>query len=130
MAINVLVIFLGAGVGGVLRYAAGLAIARGGYVGAFPLATFLVNVVGCLAIGYLMVALALLWPGREVVRLALMVGVLGGFTTFSSFGRETFELIDQGRPTLAIAYVLLSNAVGIATVFAGYAIGRAIHVAH
>lgn len=127
-AFHVGVVFIGAGVGGVLRYVLGGAVQRWwgeatpGW-GAFPLGTVVVNVTGCLAIGVLGALLMGAAQGRETMRLALMVGVLGGYTTFSSFGRETLMLIDQGRWQLAVLNVVVSNAAGVLAVFAGHWLG-------
>lgn len=113
-----LAIAAGSAAGGVLRYliAHGLQHATG--VG-FPLGTLVVNVLGCFAIG---VMAALLTGERQLsdaVELGLFVGVLGGFTTFSSFGRETVDLFLHGRTLAAISYILLSNGLGLVAVFAG-----------
>jgi CrcB protein len=81
---------------------------------AFPLATFLVNVVGCVMAG----VLAGLAVKRDLftpdVRLFLFTGLLGGFTTFSAFGVETVQLLRRGEYAVAIAYVVLSVMVGLA----------------
>lgn len=112
-----LAVFLGAGLGGVLRFGVGGLFAGGAAgVGAFPTGTLVVNVTGCLAIGVLAPLLT-----SEPWKLFLMVGVLGGYTTFSAFGRETIELISRGEVGRAAVYVLLSNALGLAAVWAGMA---------
>ncbi len=120
-----LAVFLGAGFGGVLRFSVGGLFAGGGagQPGAFPVGTLVVNVTGCLAIGVLASMLT-----SEPWKLFLMVGVLGGYTTFSAFGRETIELISRGEVGRAAVYVVLSNALGLAAVWAGM-IGAARFVA-
>jgi fluoride exporter len=123
---KLLAVFIGAGCGGVLRYLLGLAVSRE-YHGAFPLATFLINLLGCFAIGYLAALFSNVFPMRETLRLGLLVGVLGGFTTFSTFGRETFDLLGQGKPLVAAWYVVLSCVLGVLLVFAGHALARSIH---
>jgi CrcB protein len=107
------VVFVGAGIGGVLRYGVGrwLPTAEPG----FPWATLLVNVAGCLVIGLI----GWTWGREEWVRLGLMVGVLGGFTTFSAFGRETVMLMEAGRWGVGVAYVMASVGLGLAAVWAG-----------
>ena len=113
----------GGGIGAVLRYY----IANLGQSyssGDFPLGTFLVNIVGCALIG--VVTALLIGPlsaNRELLRLFIIVGVLGGFTTFSTFGLETFELFEDGRIRQAILYVALSNCVGILAAYSFYRIG-------
>ncbi len=118
------VVFVGAGVGGVLRYWLGgvtqtwFGDTVPGWT-SFPIGTLLVNVTGCFAIGILAVLLTGPFLVREEVRLALLVGVLGGYTTFSSFGRETIALIHDGQWLFAGLNVLISNVVGLAAVFLG-----------
>lgn len=111
-------IFLGAGVGGVLRYWLGGVVQHAsGWT--FPAGTMFVNVSGCLVIG----VLAVLFTGRltvsEPVRDAILIGVLGGYTTFSSFGRETMALLDDRQFTLAAVNVLVSVAAGLAATWIG-----------
>lgn len=120
---NWLLVFLGGGVGSVARFAmvSGLHRAVGR---SFPLGTLAVNLIGCFAIGLVHAHLAAR-GARPEVRAAIVVGLLGGFTTFSSFGYETFELIRQNRLAAAGAYVLASNAVGVMLVWVGHRAGSA-----
>jgi CrcB protein len=109
----------GGALGSVLRY---LAAGWGQRLtpGVFPLGTLLVNVSGCLLIGYL----ATLFTGpaliREEYRLAVLVGFLGGFTTFSTFGYESWALLADREWGLLGANVLLSNVAGLAAVWLGH----------
>ena len=91
----------------------------------FPTGTLVVNLVGCFAIGllYNLFEERFLFP--PALRAALMIGLLGGFTTFSSFGLQTFLLLQQNEVWYAAANVLLSNLGGIAMVWAGYLLARA-----
>lgn len=119
-----------------------LAIAAGGAIGAvarhalnalvhrrlpllFPYGILVVNVVGCLAIGLLAGAVA---SGRvslsQPVRSFLFVGVLGGFTTFSSFGLDTLTLARGGASAAAFANVIGHVSLGLAAVWLGFAIGE------
>jgi len=85
---------------------------------AFPWGTLAVNMVGCLAIGLL--APGLIAAGvREDYRTAVVVGLLGGFTTYSSFAWESHQLWTQGRPWAAASYVAASVVGGLALAFAG-----------
>ena len=116
-----LLIFLGAGVGGVLRHGMNLAALR--LLGpAFPWGTLAVNVVGSLLMGFL----AALLVGRSEARLLLMTGVLGGFTTFSAFSLDAWNLWERGDVTLAAGYVLASVLGSAAALGVGLVLGRAL----
>jgi CrcB protein len=91
---------------------------------AFPFATLIINVSGCLAMGFLFFYTLEQISMSPVMRLAIITGVLGGFTTFSAFGIETFLLIEDGKLTQAALYVTLSVVLGIAAVFAGAWLAR------
>jgi len=108
------------------------AIARWGLSGlvqrvapySFPLGTLLVNALGCLIIGALMAATdGRQWLSEEG-RLFLTVGILGSFTTFSTFGYDTFALFRGGDMPMALANVGLNLVVGLAAVLAGSVIAR------
>ncbi len=116
--LTAILIFIGAGVGGVVRYAVGLWVS-GHNFGGLPLGTLIVNVVGCAGIGFAAAIFAAATGVREEHRLAVTVGVLGGFTTYSAFGYETLMLLTDRRWTLAALNVLLVNALGLAAVWIG-----------
>jgi fluoride exporter len=109
-------IFLGGGTGTLGRYGVAVALKSVGLPrpGGFPLGTFFVNIVGCFAIGILAQAIVNGWSIRDEIRIALLIGVLGGFTTFSSFGLEAVQMWSDGLHWRAIAYVLASNIFGLA----------------
>ena len=86
----------------------------------FPVGTLAVNVLGCLLIGILAGMFAGPQLVREEYRIGLMVGVLGGFTTFSAFGLESFRLMQDGEARLMFLNVLLSCGIGFAAVWLGY----------
>ncbi|HEY8122819.1 MAG TPA: CrcB family protein [Myxococcota bacterium] len=115
-----LLVFCFGGVGALSRVAIGAALG----LRTFPWATLAVNFAGCLAIGALheflsvRVALSPLW------RPALIGGLLGGFTTFSAFGLETWQLLQSGRTAAALLYALGSVVLGIAAVAVGIALAR------
>jgi CrcB protein len=111
---NLLFVFIGGGTGAILRYGFSLFIKIS--PSGFPLATFWVNVIGCFFIGLLYSFLNI---ENQALRLLLIVGLLGGFTTFSSFGNETMQLIEKGRHQTAFFYVILSNICGLAAVYLG-----------
>lgn len=109
---------LGGFIGSVARYAAGVLLVGAGN-GRFPVATFLVNVVGCFAIGLAAGILERHAPRFDELRPFLFSGVLGGFTTFSAFGLETFALIRRGDWTAAMLYAAGSVALGLVAVALG-----------
>jgi fluoride exporter len=92
----------------------------------FPTGTLLVNVVGCFLAGFLFHLMYERFLINEVVRTAIMIGFLGGFTTFSSFGLQTFTLLRDGEIGLATLNVLASNIAGLLMVWAGYSVARVI----
>lgn len=96
------------------------------YGQAFPYATLLINVSGCLAMGFLFFYTLEQVSLSPVTRLALITGVLGGFTTFSAFGIETLLLVEDGKLGYAALYVALSLALGLGAVFAGACAARAL----
>ena len=118
-----LAIFVGGGLGAVARYELGGLVQRS--TGAFfPWGTLVVNASGCLAIGFLATLLeerSLLGP---VWRLFLLVGVLGGYTTFSTFGLETWRLVESGDWLRAAGNAGGSVALGLAAVATGVAAAR------
>lgn len=93
-------------------------------VRALPWGTLLVNVAGCLAIGALYQVFESRPPLAGLWRVALVGGFIGGFTTFSAFGLETWQLLQSGRVVAALLYALGSVALGIAAVAAGIALAR------
>ena len=116
---NALLVFLGSGTGSVLRYLVGLW--SGSAI--FPWATFAVNAVGSLAIG-LFGGWASRFGWSESVRLCMTVGFCGGFTTFSTFSKESLAFVEAGRWCAFAAYVIGSVAIGIAAVALGYWVSR------
>ena len=125
---SLLYVALGGAAGSVLRYQAGRAIAH--WIGAraataFPWATLTVNVVGSLAMGLLVGLLARQAQGGEVWRLLIGVGLLGGFTTFSSFSMEVVLLMERGAIVTAAFYALVSVLAGVAGMMMGLALMRA-----
>jgi CrcB protein len=115
---NWVLIATGGALGSVLRYAMHSWVKNADSTD-FPLGTLAVNLIGCLLVGFLATAFAGPLPVREDYRLGLIVGVLGGFTTFSASGWETFALINTGRYALAALNVALSCGLGLIGVCAG-----------
>jgi fluoride exporter len=110
----------------VLRYATSLLVAPQTITWRFPVATFVVNVLGCLIAG-LVIGLAETRAFLTAdVRIVLFTGFLGGFTTFSAFGVETVSLLEKGELLVAIGYVGLSVLCGLAALWAAVRIGGAV----
>jgi CrcB protein len=131
--LKLLLIAGGGSIGALLRYAiSGWSYTLTGRLcprlaeAGFPIGTLVVNVLGCLVIG----GVGAFFGGPQIVReehrVFVLIGVLGAFTTFSTFGYETFELINDRQWGFAGLNVLLSNAVGLAAVWAGYRVVEAI----
>lgn len=125
---KLLVIGLGGGIGAVLRYGlSGLAqrLYMGSGGGVFPIGTLAVNSLGGLLIGGLWVLFdeGTLSPNT---RLFVFIGLLGGFTTFSTYSLETLNLIRGGELRLALANIFLSNLVCIVLAYLGFVLTRAI----
>jgi CrcB protein len=120
-----LLLLLGGGIGAVLRFALALWVDERAGVH-FPWGTLAVNVVGCFGIG-VVATLAdehtLVSPG---LRLLLVTGLLGGFTTFSTFGIETWQLVEDGHALAAMGNALASLGAGLAAVIAGVNLTRAV----
>ena len=113
-----------AGLAGTLcRYWLSGAVARR-YGEAFPFGTLAVNLLGCFAAGLLFHFMQERQAFSETARAAVFVGLLGGFTTFSAYGLQTFALLRDGRLGFAALNVVASNLLGLLLVFAGYAAGR------
>ncbi len=111
-------VMLGAAVGGLARYVIGTAIMqRAG--GRFPLGTLVVNVSGCFLIGMLMTLLTERWGAHSNWRLLLVVGLLGGYTTFSSFGWETYQAVRDGAWRSGLLNAVASVVLGYLAVWCG-----------
>lgn len=119
-----LLVALGGAIGSVARYLVNLATTRAFGFG-FPWGTLTVNIVGCLVMG-LLAGLLAMRGGSNELRVFLLTGILGGFTTFSAFSLDAVTLWERGQPALAGGYVVASVTVSIAAVIGGLALGRAL----
>jgi len=122
MVVRILFIALGGAVGTLLRYMVVCLDYRSPNT-IFPLSTLVVNVVGSLIIGFLW-GISERFSFSPTLRLFLFIGVLGGFTTFSTFSLETFNLLRIGELKIAIMNVIASNLFGIVSVFIGFSLAR------
>lgn len=122
---HVAYVALGGALGSVLRYLTGMATIR--LFGPFlPWGTFTVNIVGSFCIGLLMEWIARKLNASTDMQLFLVTGVMGGFTTFSSFSLDVISLMERGELLWAMAYALATVCLAIVAVFGGLALGRAI----
>ena len=112
------IVFLGGGLGSLTRYVAGSAIMTR-YGGIFPLGTMIINITGSFLIGLLMTLLTERWHLDPIWRMALVVGFLGGYTTFSSFEYETYRTIRDGGQWLGLLNIAGSVLLGYTAVWAG-----------
>lgn len=116
-------VMLGGALGAGARYLVGSAFLRLGGPG-FPWGTLAVNLIGGLLMGLLVGVLARTSNGGEQARLLLGVGVLGGFTTFSAFGLETWLMIERGQTAIGFAYVAASVVGAVTLTGAGLMLAR------
>ena len=112
-----LAVFFGGGIGSLSRYLLGKYINNYSNT-LFPLGTFLVNIIGCFVIGFLFTTFEEIIVSREI-RLILITGFLGGFTTFSSFGLETINLLKGNEISHAIMNVFFNIIIGLTFVILG-----------
>lgn len=111
------VVGVGGGLGAIARYGVGQLWPT--HPAGFPWATFAVNVLGCFLIGVLMVLISEVWPAHRLARPFLGVGVLGGFTTFSTYAMDTLGLLRPGTAGLAFAYLAGTLIAALLAVVAG-----------
>jgi CrcB protein len=115
---------IGGGLGAMARYGTALLVARV-WPMSFPLGTLLINIIGSALMGIFVGLMARWLPAwQEDARLFVAVGILGGFTTFSSFSLDTIVLIERGEIAQAVAYVLLSVVVCLAGLYLGLLVTR------
>ena len=120
----ILLVGAGGAIGSIVRYLSGVAVGRV-WASAFPLATMLINISGSLIMGLFIGWLARTTPAWQAdARRYFAVGVLGGFTTLSSFSLDTVVLLERGEFGQAVLYVLGSVVVSIAALFVGLLVMR------
>jgi fluoride exporter len=122
---NMLIVAFGGAVGSVCRYLVGAWTLRR-FGAAFPWGTLTVNIVGCFAIGLITEIIARRLNASAEMRLLLVTGFLGGFTTFSAFSLDALALFERGATAAAALYIVASIGVSLLAVFGGLALGRAM----
>lgn len=122
---QLLFVALGGGVGSCFRYLVSLWFSKS-FTGIFPWGTFVVNITGCFLIGFLMDAVSRDASLENDLRLLLVVGVCGGYTTFSTFSAENLRLFENGNYVTLTVYVLASVILGLLAVFGGNILSKTI----
>jgi CrcB protein len=120
---RLLLVAVAGGVGTLCRFGLSGLVARH-FGETFPTGTLLVNLIGCFLAGFLLYPFNERFLVNEVLRTTVMIGFLGGFTTFSSFGLQTFSLAKDGELFFAFLNVAASNVLGLGCVWAGYALSK------
>ena len=121
----ILLIFVGGGIGSVLRYALSRWV-NNSVISHFPLGTFIVNIIGCFLIGFIIFYTERDQEHVQEWRLLLVTGLCGGFTTFSAFSMENVQLLIDQRIFIAFLYITGSVALGFLATYCGLLAGRAM----
>jgi CrcB protein len=124
-ASKILAIAAGGAIGSVARYLVNISPLANVFE-KFPFPTFLINISGSFLIGFFFILLTDRFEPPEALRLAIMIGFLGAFTTFSTFEMEIYGLIKEGETISALAYLFLSVAIGFIGLLGGIWLGRQV----
>ena len=129
IALKILVVGLSGALGALARYGVYGLCRQLGWTG-FPWATFLVNMIGCLAFGIFVSVAEHRIPFSDHTKLAVLVGFMGSFTTFSTFAVDGSAMLREGAFGQAAIYIIGQNALGIGLIFLGLYAGRYVGVTH
>lgn len=122
---QLLLVGIGGGLGSIFRYLT--SITTGRYlIGNFPIATFSINVIGCLIFGVLIMIFSKASDYNESLKLLFIVGFCGGFTTFSTFAYENIQLFQQQNYAILVGYTLASLLIGFLAIVYGMHLGKSL----
>lgn len=121
---NYFLVFMGAGLGGVMRFLISTNVQKALSSWGFPIGTFFVNLSGCFLIGFLAQLMEMKNFPQNEFRAFFLIGILGGYTTFSSFGYETLALIKSGEYLYAGLNAVLQVVVGLLLVWLGGVVAK------
>ena len=124
-ALKIISVAIGGAIGAVVRYLINISPAANLF-DKFPFPTFIINIIGSFLIGFMMIVFADKFVVNENIRVAVIVGFLGAFTTFSTFEMEIFGLVREREFVTGFLYLFLSIFVGFVGVVAGVALGRRV----
>ncbi len=115
---SVMLVGIGGALGSILRYLMGTSINKF-YHGHFPMGTFVVNIIGCILIGLITAIIIKQNIINSDLKMLLIVGFCGGFTTFSTFSQENIQLINSGHFSILALNIIASVSLGVLGVWAG-----------